>query len=74
MKRNLYRRIEAVTPINDAKLKDELKQMLNIQLHDNVKAVFVDENLNNVFKKRDSGKSIRSQYAFYDYLKNFRSE
>ena len=51
MRRNLYRRIEAVTPILDEDLKQQLIDMLVIQLKDNRKAGWVDENLNNVIEK-----------------------
>ena len=43
MRRNLYRRIEAVTPILDPDLKRELSDMLSIQLSDKRKACFVDD-------------------------------
>ncbi len=69
MRRNLYRRIEAVTPILDHDLKQEMIDMLEIQLKDNTKAGWVDEKLNNILK-RNTGKDVRSQYAFYEYLKN----
>ena len=71
MRRNLYRRIEAVTPILDPTLKQELTDMLRIQLTDKRKACFVDANLRNVWKSaRPQLEKIRSQYTFYDYLKN----
>lgn len=38
MRRNLYRRIEAVTPILDPDLRASLIEMLHIQLADNQKA------------------------------------
>ena len=69
MKRNLYRRIEAVTPILDVRMKKELVDMLHIQLRDNQKAGWVDENLRNVFKMDEKAEPVRSQYAFYEYLK-----
>ncbi len=70
MRRNLYRRIEAVTPILDPELRKELEKMLDIQLADNRKACFVDANLRNVFKRRTAGEAaVRAQYTFYDYLK-----
>ncbi len=69
MRRNLYRRIEAVTPILDPDIKQEVIDMLDIQLSDNEKACFVDENLNNLFKTKSKGYSIRAQYSFYNYLK-----
>lgn len=69
MRRNLYRRIEAVTPILAPDLRQEMIDMLNIQLSDNRKACFVDDRLRNVFKSKSKGESIRSQYTFYNYLK-----
>ena len=69
MKRNLYRRIEAVTPILDVRMKQELIDMLTIQLHDNQKAGWVDERLRNVFKREEGTAPIRAQYKFYEYLK-----
>ena len=70
MRRNLYRRIEAVTPILDPDLKRELSDMLSIQLSDKRKACFVDDHLRNRWKSASPQKEkIRSQYTFYEYLK-----
>ena len=69
MRRNLYRRIEAVTPILDEVLKRELLDMLHIQLNDNQKAVWVDDQLRNVYKKDVGIKPIRAQKDIYLYLK-----
>ena len=70
MRRNLYRRIEAVTPILDPDLKRELSDMLSIQLSDKRKACFVDDHLCNRWKSaRPQKEKIRSQYTFYEYLK-----
>ncbi|MDR0989244.1 MAG: RNA degradosome polyphosphate kinase [Prevotellaceae bacterium] len=70
MRRNLYRRIEAVTPVLDRRLRRELTDMLHIQLADRRKAVFVDEQLHNVWKsEHPQQEAARAQYAFYDYLK-----
>lgn len=69
MRRNLYRRIEAVTPILDPDLKQELIDLLSIQLSDRRKACFVDDHLRNCWKSIHPQKEkIRSQYTFYDYL------
>lgn len=71
MRRNLYRRIEAITPILDADLKQQLIDMLSIQLADKRKACFVDEHLQNCWKSKHPEKEkIRSQYSFYEYLKD----
>ncbi|MBU8972940.1 MULTISPECIES: RNA degradosome polyphosphate kinase [Bacteroides] len=70
MRRNLYRRIEAVAPILDPDLKRELSDMLSIQLSDKRKACFVDDHLRNRWKSaRPQKEKIRSQYTFYEYLK-----
>ena len=69
MKRNLYRRIEAVVPVESDEIKAELVRMLEIQLADNVKGCFVDDHLDNVRKMPGGGQPIRAQYAFYEYLK-----
>lgn len=70
MKRNLYRRIEAVVPVLDPDLRQEIIDMLDIQLKDNQKACFVDAKLRNIFKKDPSAPPVRAQYTFYEYLKN----
>jgi len=67
MRRNLYRRIEAVTPVLDHVLKQEMINLLYIQLADNQKAVWVDEGLRNI-RKKSNGKPIMAQRAFYEYL------
>jgi polyphosphate kinase len=68
MKRNLYRRIEAVTPVTDKRLKQELTDMLELQLRADWNACWVDNQLNNVFKRPGHEGSIRAQYEFYRYL------
>ena len=74
MRRNLYRRIEAITPILAPDLRDSLIEMLNIQLADNQKACWVDDKLQNIFKKRTPGTpAVRAQYTFYDWLNKTNS-
>jgi polyphosphate kinase len=68
MKRNLYRRIECVFPIYEQELKEEILDILNIQLSDNVKAGMIDENLQNV-RIRNDKPALRSQEATYEYFK-----
>ena len=72
MQRNLHRRIEVTFPIYMESLKREIIDILKIQLADNRSAVWLDENLNNVFKRDftpDDAKHIRAQSATYEYLK-----
>ena len=74
MRRNLYRRIEAVTPILDGRLRRELTDMLELQLLANRKACWVDNQLRNIFKRKPGNDDVRAQYDFYEYLKNKLAE
>jgi polyphosphate kinase len=67
MKRNLEHRLEATCPIWHEVLKQELKDILNIQLQDNVKARWLDNELTNDYV-RTTKKKIRSQVETYNYL------
>lgn len=71
MTRNLDRRIEVLAPVYDEDVAEELKHILNLQLHDNVKARIQDYTLENqyVSSTKTGSKKIRSQYAIYAYLK-----
>ena len=73
MERNLHRRIETAFPILSDSLKREVIDILNIQLADNQSAVWIDENLQNVFKQNDNP-PVRSQQATYEYLKGKMKE
>jgi len=72
MQRNLHRRIEVAFPVYMESLKREIIDILKIQLKDNQSAVWIDENLQNVFK-RDAAPAdappVRAQQAIYEYLK-----
>jgi polyphosphate kinase len=68
MKRNLNRRIECVFPIYEEGLKEELLDVLNIQLSDNVKASMIDENMQNT-RISNGQPELRSQLATYEYFK-----
>ena len=70
MQRNLYRRIEAVTPILDRRLRRQLTDFLELQLQADWKACWVDDRLRNVFKRRPEGPQVRAQYGFYHYLQD----
>lgn len=63
MKRNLYRRIEAVVPILDEEAKQSIIDLLHIQLADNRKACQVTDMLENRFKRPQTGEpTVRAQY------------
>jgi polyphosphate kinase len=68
MPRNLDTRIEVACPVYDEQLKKQLRDILNIQWNDNVKARVLDETQSNRFRKT-RGRKIRSQYETYQYLK-----
>jgi polyphosphate kinase len=68
MNRNLDYRIEAAAKITDKNLKKELKDILDIQLKDNVKARILDKKLGNEYINNDQ-KECRSQIETYKYLK-----
>ncbi|MDP4128684.1 MAG: polyphosphate kinase 1 [Bacteroidota bacterium] len=74
MVRNMDHRVEATCPVTDPTLRKELKEILNIQLADNVKARWLDNGLQNKYKK-DQSKKVRSQIEIYQYLnqKNIRT-
>ena len=70
MRRNLNRRIETAFPILVPEIKQEVIDILKIQMRDNVKACQIDGQLHNNFKRDDSPVKVRSQLAIYEYLKN----
>jgi polyphosphate kinase len=68
MVRNLDHRVEAACPILDIELKEEILEILKIQLKDNVKARILDTELNNVYVSSQGKKKVRSQIETYNYL------
>jgi len=69
MVRNFDHRFEAATPVYDAKLKNELMEMLQIQLNDNVKSRLVNAIPTNRYVEPNEQKPVRSQLKIY---KNFK--
>ncbi len=68
MLRNLDHRVEVTCPVLDHSIQQELKDILDIQLSDNVKARWLDNALSNKYKRDQSKKKIRSQIEIYNYL------
>ncbi len=68
MVRNLDHRVEAAVPITDAAIRQELKDIIHIQLKDNVKARILDNDLSNNYVPSGGKKKIRSQIETYQYL------
>mgnify|MGYP000875695254 FL=1 len=70
MPRNLNRRIEVACPIYDEQIRNELKEMLNIQLKDNSKARILDAGLQNSYNQGDGEFVYRAQEDYYRQMKN----
>lgn len=69
MTRNLDRRIEVSCPIIDEKVKSEVKNLIETQWRDNVKARILEEKLENNYRKKRDEAPLRSQYVIYENLK-----
>ncbi|RZJ64789.1 MAG: polyphosphate kinase 1, partial [Flavobacterium sp.] len=68
MNRNIYRRIEVCFPILDTNIKQQIMEMLQVQLADNAKAVLINDLMENVPVVTKS-KLLQSQYEIYQFLK-----
>jgi polyphosphate kinase len=68
MNRNIYRRIEVCFPVYDEELKSIVKDIVDIQLRDNVQAVVLNHNIENTFISAD-GIPVRSQKEIAAYLR-----
>lgn len=69
MVRNLSYRIEAVLPVYDPDLRNEIMDLLDIQLSDNVKARNIHPKLGNQYRSGTGDLNIRAQYETYFYYK-----
>ena len=70
MPRNLNRRIEVACPVYDENIKEELKELLKIQLKDNTKARILDPYLTNQYNNRNREIKYRAQEDYYNYIKS----
>ena len=68
MVRNLDHRIEAAIPVLDKDIRKEIKDILDIQLSDNIKARWLDNKLSNDYVSSAGKKKIRSQIETFRYL------
>lgn len=69
MDRNLYRRVEVITPIEDQLLRLELRRIMDIQWRDNTKARIISSDRLNEYRKVTSGDpSFRAQTDIYQYF------
>lgn len=70
MTRNLDRRIEVAVPIQDPALREELRQIMELQWQDNVKARQIDADLQNAYRPANlDTPPVRAQTAIYELLK-----
>ncbi len=70
MNRNLYRRVEVVTPIFDHLIRLELRRIMDMQWRDNQRARLVQESKLNTYRKAVPGEgSFRAQEDIYNYFR-----
>lgn len=70
MSRNLDSRSEVAVPIYSEEIRQQIKDIINIQLSGNTKVRIIDRKQENHYKPQKPGeKKVRAQDAVYDYLK-----
>ncbi len=68
MTRNIDKRIEVITPLWDEHIKTLVRQIINLQLEDNIKGRLIDSEQKNEYLGHDQGDS--SQHKTYQLIKN----
>lgn len=72
MKRNLRSRIEVIFPVYSKNLKDQIKEMLNLQLADNTKAVMIGQHNDNItIERKPNEPEVHSQMASFELVKKW---
>ena len=74
MTRNLDQRIEIACPIFDKDVQREIRDMIDTQLNDNVKARIINSVQDNQYVNAEEKERIRSQIALYDYYKGLLNQ
>ncbi|MBL7803643.1 MAG: polyphosphate kinase 1 [Saprospiraceae bacterium] len=69
MERNLTHRIETTFPVYDPALQKEIKDLLDLQLNDNVKARIIDRYNTNEYRRSATDIPVRAQLETYFYYK-----
>lgn len=69
MERNLSYRIETIFPVYDPALRDDILDILELQLNDNVKARVIAAKHNNEYRRTNSDIPTRAQLETYFFLK-----
>jgi len=70
MTRNLDHRVEVGFPVLDKEVKQEIREIVEFQLQDNVKARDINRLNNNKYHKNRLSTKVRAQVQTYNYLKN----
>jgi polyphosphate kinase len=70
MSRNFEHRVEVGFPVLDELVKNEIRDIIEFQLQDNVKARDITKLNNNKYHKNRLTTKIRAQVQTYNYLKN----
>ncbi|MNL25384.1 Polyphosphate kinase [compost metagenome] len=70
MSRNFEHRVEVGFPVLDHEVKQEIRDIIEFQLQDNVKARDITRLNNNKYHKNNLKTKIRAQVQTYNYLKN----
>jgi polyphosphate kinase len=69
MKRNFDHRVEVAFPVYDPEIREELEELLHLQLADNTKARVLEGNQENNYVGRRVGEPrVEAQEAFYHWL------
>ncbi len=69
MTRNLDHRVEVACPVYDPDLQKEIKDFLDIQFRDNVKARHINDQQDNQYIRNGSPEKLRSQVEIYNYYR-----
>ncbi|MEQ1747026.1 MAG: polyphosphate kinase 1 [Saprospiraceae bacterium] len=69
MQRNLNFRIETAFPVYDKDLKAEIRELINLQLEDNVKARIIDHESRNEYRRSNTDIPVRAQLETYFHFK-----
>ena len=73
MNRNIYTRIEVCFPVYDEAVKNEICEIVRLQLQDTVQAVWIGQQLNNIpVDVKENEPAVDSQAAIYEMLKEKR--
>ncbi len=70
MSRNFEHRVEVGFPVLDKEVMQEIRDIIDFQLEDNVKARNINVANNNSYHKNRLANKVRSQIQTYNYLKN----